>query len=159
MGLQGTHGWPSSPYEKTKNFYYFHYVQRVFVGNSSILPLCYETSMQNRRTDDPSEQDRSESYSIKQQKTYDWKQENIRGGKLPPKPQKPPAKKASQVHPQFAACLHASLISKGLPSRVATIGAQFWPCRIKSYSYTGHMLLISPGQHCPAGSVKTQRAA
>ena len=56
-------------------------------------------SMQNRRTDDPSEQDRSESYSIKQQKTYDWKQENIRGGKLPSKLQKPSAKKPLQVHP------------------------------------------------------------
>ena len=54
-------------------------------------------SMQNRRTDDPSEQDRSESFSIKQQKTYDWKQENIRGGKLPSKLQKPSAKKPSQV--------------------------------------------------------------
>ncbi|CAK0783869.1 hypothetical protein CVIRNUC_007069 [Coccomyxa viridis] len=50
----------------------------------------------NRRTDDPSEQDRSESFSIKQQKTYDWKQENIRGGKLPSKLQKPSAKKPSQ---------------------------------------------------------------
>ena len=70
--------------------------------------------MQNRRTDDPSEQDRSESYSIKQQKTYDWKQENIRGGKLPPKLQKPPAKKPSPVQPCSAAHLHASPVSKRL---------------------------------------------
>ena len=48
--------------------------------------------VQNRRTDDPTEEDRSESYSIKPQKTYTWKQENIRTGKLPSKPEKPKAK-------------------------------------------------------------------
>ena len=41
---------------------------------------------------DPTEEDRSESYSIKPQKTYTWKQENFRTGKLPSKPEKPKAK-------------------------------------------------------------------
>ncbi len=40
-------------------------------------------AQQNRRTDDPTEEDRSQSYSIKQQKTYTWKQDNIRTGRLP----------------------------------------------------------------------------
>ena len=48
--------------------------------------------MQNRRTDDPTEEDRSESFSIKPQKTYTWKQENIRTGKLPSKAEKTKAK-------------------------------------------------------------------
>lgn len=46
-------------------------------------------ALQNRRTDDPTEEDRSQSYSIKQQKTYTWKQENIRTGRLPRKSEAP----------------------------------------------------------------------
>lgn len=56
--------------------------------------------MQNRRTDDPEEKDRSESYSIKQPKTYTWKEENIRTGKLPRTPQQPRAKKAEPEQPK-----------------------------------------------------------
>ena len=50
-------------------------------------PLSGTYWLQNRRTDDPTEEDRSESYSIKEPKTYTWKQENIRTGKLPKKPE------------------------------------------------------------------------
>ena len=56
--------------------------------------------MQNRRTDDPAEKDRSASYSIKQPKTYTWKQENIRTGKLPRKPEQPRAKKTEPEQPK-----------------------------------------------------------
>lgn len=98
MGLQGKHSWLSGPSEGISTPYnYLVTIRHASAGKKPILPHRHAMSMQNRRTDDPSEQDRSESFSIKQQKTYDWKQENIRGGKLPSKLQKPSAKKPSQV--------------------------------------------------------------
>ena len=49
--------------------------------------------MQTRRTDDPAEKDRSASYSIKQPKTYTWKQGGTSGpGSCPEKPEQPRAK-------------------------------------------------------------------
>ena len=59
--------------------------------------------MQTRRTDDPSEKDRSESYSVKQPKTYTWKAENIRTGKLPQKPEQPKAKAPEAKEPGTSA--------------------------------------------------------
>ena len=52
--------------------------------------------LQNRRTDDPAEKDRSESFSIPP-KTYTWKQENIRTGKLPKKAEQLRAEKAEKA--------------------------------------------------------------
>ncbi len=67
-------------------------------------------ALQNRRTDDPTEEDRSQSYSIKQQKTYTWKQENIRTGRLPreseaPKKLETPDLPAKPKPPEWLALL------------------------------------------------------